>query len=125
MSSAARDLTNFDDSATTPGAASSASAPDRAGGDGGAARLSSVINERGVYKSIARNHEELLSKSKAVAAQTELARQMTRTWQDGDVYAPHDLSEVEMMKWKQPKRPTKDIIDMLGLNPLDHYKVRW
>lgn len=131
MSSAARDLANFEDRPSAPGAASSPSDPlqalggGRARGDGGAAALSRVIQERGAYKGIARNEEELLAKSKEITARAELARQMTRKWNDGDVYAPHDLSEVEMMKWKQPKRPTKDIIDMLGLNPLDHYKVRW
>lgn len=56
----------------------------------------------------------------------DLERQLTRRWKSGDVYAPHDLSGVEMSKWRQaqPKgRPKKDVIDMLKINPLDHYKV--
>jgi small subunit ribosomal protein S18 len=51
---------------------------------------------------------------------------MTRKWKDGDVYAPHDLSGVEMSKWSkgQPKgRPKKDVFDMLKINPLNHYWV--
>lgn len=56
----------------------------------------------------------------------DLERQLTRRWKAGDVYAPHDLSGIEMGKWKQvsPKgRPKKDVLDMLKINPLDHYKV--
>lgn len=124
LSSAARDLTNFDDSTSRTSTASPSRPSDRAGRAAGAAALSRLIQERGAYKGIARNEQELLAKSKELAARNEIARQMTRKWNDGDVYAPHDLSEVEMMKWREPKRPTKDIIDMVGLNPLDHYKVR-
>lgn len=56
----------------------------------------------------------------------DLERQMTRRWKVGDVYAPHDLSGVEMSKWKQVQqkgRPKKDVFDMLRINPLAHYKV--
>lgn len=56
----------------------------------------------------------------------DMERQLTRRWKSGDVYAPHDISGVEMSKWRQaqPKgRPKKDVIDILNINPLDHYKV--
>ena len=59
-------------------------------------------------------------------ARQDLERQVTRRWKDGDVYAPHDLSGVEMNKWKQIQqkgRPKKDVFDLLRINPLDHYKV--
>ncbi|KXX79312.1 hypothetical protein MMYC01_203240 [Madurella mycetomatis] len=49
-------------------------------------------------------------------------RQMPRRWRSGDVYSPRDLSPREMVKWKQAKAPKKDIIDMLGISPLDNYK---
>ncbi|ROV89013.1 hypothetical protein VSDG_08728 [Cytospora chrysosperma] len=68
------------------------------------------------------NRQTLEEKTRAAAAREDLSRQMTRNWKPGDVYAPHDLSPVEMLKWRQPKQPKKDIIDMLGLNPLDHYR---
>ncbi|KUI55470.1 37S ribosomal protein RSM18, mitochondrial [Cytospora mali] len=71
---------------------------------------------------ITANRQTLEERTKAQTAREELARQMTRNWKPGDVYAPHDLSPVEMLKWRQPKQPSKDIIDMLGLNPLDHYR---
>ncbi|KAK4156274.1 ribosomal protein S18 [Chaetomidium leptoderma] len=49
-------------------------------------------------------------------------RQMPRRWKTGDVYAPRDLSPREMRKWRQPKRPNRDIVDMLGFSPLDNYR---
>ncbi|KAI5239156.1 hypothetical protein E4T47_07186 [Aureobasidium subglaciale] len=54
----------------------------------------------------------------------EFQRQMTRKWKEGDVYAPHDLSGVEMSKWskgQQKGRPKKDVFDMLKINPMNHY----
>lgn len=58
----------------------------------------------------------------------DMERQLARRWQEGDVYAPHDLSGVEHAKWKFPRtqqqiRKTRDICDILNINPLDHYKV--
>lgn len=50
---------------------------------------------------------------------------MPRRWRVGDVYAPHDLSGVEMSKWKKLRKKPKvkyDVMDQLGMNPLDHYK---
>lgn len=48
---------------------------------------------------------------------------MSRKWRSGDVYTPHDLTPREVMKFKTTKRPSRDIFDALGINPLDHYKV--
>lgn len=77
------------------------------------------------------SHERLTIRGENTAQRAQenlnrqnLARQSTRNWKPGDIYAPHDLSPQEMVKWKQPKQPSKDIIDLLGLNPLDHYRVR-
>ncbi|EGP86413.1 uncharacterized protein MYCGRDRAFT_18344, partial [Zymoseptoria tritici IPO323] len=55
----------------------------------------------------------------------DLSQQIPRRWKAGDVYAPHDLSGVEMSKWKKLRRkprPKYDVLDQLGVNPLDHYK---
>jgi hypothetical protein len=55
----------------------------------------------------------------------DIGRQAARQWKVGDVYAPHDLSSVEAAKWKKTqRRPEKDVFDMLGENPVKHYKVR-
>lgn len=70
--------------------------------------------------------------------------QQTRRWRVGDVYAPHDLSGVEASKWKKTRRsdnpqaplarfpyydadsdcrrPTHDVFDFLGIDPLKEYK---
>lgn len=50
-------------------------------------------------------------------------RKHPRRWREGDVYAPHDLSPAEAKKWKVVKSPKRDVIDMLGVNPLDNYRV--
>ena len=54
----------------------------------------------------------------------------------GDVYAPHDLSSVEMQKWRRPVRPGDelrykgkrrewgDTFDALAIEPVKEYKVR-
>lgn len=55
---------------------------------------------------------------------SSLTRQITRRWKEGDVYAPHDLSEVEMQKWRRRDRPAYDVFDVLHMNPLDNYRVR-
>ncbi|PSS27622.1 hypothetical protein M430DRAFT_92026 [Amorphotheca resinae ATCC 22711] len=53
---------------------------------------------------------------------SDLSRQITRRWKAGDVYAPHDLSAVEMAKWKSRGKPTHDVFDVLDFNPLEHYR---
>ena len=55
----------------------------------------------------------------------DLERQMPRLskWSVGDVYAPHDLSAVEAGKWRKRKSSERDVFDILGINPLEEYKV--
>ena len=53
----------------------------------------------------------------------DFARQMPRRWRPGDVYAPHDLSPAEMGKWRRARARDRDLVDMLGLKPLDMYRV--
>lgn len=50
-------------------------------------------------------------------------RQIPRKFRPGDVYSPHDLSSKEMTKWRKWKPRTDDVVDTLGLRPLDMYKV--
>lgn len=80
-----------------------------------------------MYAKLARDRADVVSNIKERELRDSLSRQMTRKWSPGDTYAPVDLSIYEMKKWKEPRKPTKDIIDIVGLNPLDHYKVsrRW
>ncbi|KKA29628.1 hypothetical protein TD95_000709 [Thielaviopsis punctulata] len=48
-------------------------------------------------------------------------RQAPRQWKRGDVYAPRDMSFSEMAKWKRSRQRNADVIDILGINPLDQY----
>lgn len=92
--------------------------------NGGSALARTLDRNRGEgYKSFQKNSTKFDEKRKAFAERDELASKMHRKWQGGDIYAPHDLSYQEQKKWIKPRQPTKDVIDMLGMNPLDHYKV--
>jgi small subunit ribosomal protein S18 len=48
---------------------------------------------------------------------------MPRKWRKGDVYAPKDLSHVEAKRWRYSNPPAVDIVDMMGFNPVDNYRV--
>ncbi|KAI3342181.1 ribosomal protein S18 [Ustulina deusta] len=54
--------------------------------------------------------------------QVDYLRQMPRRWRPGDVYSPHDMSPSEMAKWRKPTARKKDLVDLLGLRPLDMYR---
>ena len=59
-------------------------------------------------------------------SRADLEKQIPRKFKVGDVYAPHDLSGVEMAKWKKLRRKGKqraDVVDQLGVDPRVHYKV--
>lgn len=98
--------------------------PSPAHSDGGATALSQRLSadDGAGFKKLDRIRVE--NEMKSISERGDLARQSTRRWKEGEAYAPHDLSFNEMIKWKKPKQPTKDVFDLLGLNPLDHYKVR-
>ncbi|KOS23073.1 37S ribosomal protein RSM18 [Escovopsis weberi] len=64
-------------------------------------------------------HLELL---KNVKNSNDYLKQMPRRWDAGDVYSPHDMSPVEMQKWRKRSPRRADVVDALGLRPLDMYK---
>ncbi|KAH8671295.1 ribosomal protein S18 [Xylariales sp. PMI_506] len=53
---------------------------------------------------------------------SDYMRQSPRRWGVGEVYAPHDLSAAEARKWRKVSTVEKDLVDMLGLRPLDMYR---
>ncbi|KAK5114529.1 hypothetical protein LTR62_002464 [Meristemomyces frigidus] len=61
-------------------------------------------------------------------ARKDLEQQIPRRFRAGEVYAPHDLSGVEMSKWKKLRRKARvpshgrDVLDQLGLDPRKEYK---
>ncbi|KAK3708982.1 hypothetical protein LTR37_011146 [Vermiconidia calcicola] len=72
-----------------------------------------------------RTESERLAEMERTYSRQDMERQVTRRFKAGDVYAPHDLTGVEMAKWKKLRRkgrPTHDVIDQLGINPIHHYK---
>jgi hypothetical protein len=50
-------------------------------------------------------------------------REMPRVWRVGDVYSPRDLGPSEMAKWRKSKPARGDVLDQLGINPLESWKV--
>ena len=70
-----------------------------------------------------RDHTEMLNALDKSRRAKELEKLQTRRWKSGDVYAPHDLSPEEMMKWRRKSQPSRDIFDILAINPLDEFKV--
>lgn len=85
--------------------------------------MNAILQKTNAYAGMATSKEEAQERRISIAKREELARFASRRWKAGDVYSPHDLSPDEMLKWSEPQKPTKDIIDILGINPLDHYKV--
>ncbi|RKF55585.1 putative 37s ribosomal protein [Golovinomyces cichoracearum] len=53
----------------------------------------------------------------------DLSSLIGRQWKAGDVYAPHDLHQAELSKYKPRASPGVDIFDILDMNPLEHYRV--
>lgn len=68
--------------------------------------------------------QDRLDIAKSRKLSNDYLRQMPRRWAAGDVYSPHDLSPREMQKWRRVNLRKADVVDILGLNPLDLYKVR-
>lgn len=72
---------------------------------------------------VLKNKQEQLDKMRSRKLSSDYLRQMPRRWEAGDVYSPHDLSPVEMQKWRTRSQRKADVVDVLGIRPLDMYKV--
>ncbi|KAL3457722.1 ribosomal protein S18 [Aspergillus heterothallicus] len=81
-----------------------------------------LTNKRRMAPSTAQDRLKLKEEQRVQAEGRALERFQTRTYQPGDIYAPHDLSPAEMKKWKKSSSPSTDVFDILQLNPLDQYK---
>ncbi|KAK8042302.1 hypothetical protein PG993_006825 [Apiospora rasikravindrae] len=64
---------------------------------------------------------QVLGDLKGKNVSEDYMRQMPRRWREGELYAPHDLSEVEAAKWRKMTSVQRDLVDLLGLRPLDMY----
>jgi hypothetical protein len=98
------------------------------GGAGNGPLLSSEPIQNLLYSShrtraSQQKREERTRRDEQRRTSEEYLQQMPRLWRGGDVLAPHDLSGSEMRKWRRRPTRTGDVIDLLGINPLDHYSV--
>lgn len=80
-------------------------------------RKALAANSR-VQQTAAQEYEDNVSRS-------ALTKQIHRRWRAGDVYAPHDLSGIEMAKWKKRGKVTRDVFDVVAFDPIatGSYKV--
>lgn len=85
--------------------------------------MSQRLETGGGYARFSATKATILEGTREQMEREDLARQAPRVWREGDAYAPHDLSPSEMKKWQKMKASTRDVFDLVGINPLDHYKV--
>ncbi|MCJ1469842.1 hypothetical protein MMC07_008485 [Pseudocyphellaria aurata] len=63
-----------------------------------------------------------IARSQASQRSAEMQAYANNFRKPGELYAPHDLSPVEVKKRGNFRRPNQDIFDVLGMNPLLEYK---
>ncbi|KAK2037255.1 ribosomal protein S18 [Colletotrichum somersetense] len=87
-------------------------------------RIRGIINQGGKARmqGAADRNRTMIETLRERKISDDYIKQMPRRWRSGELYAPHDLSPVEAAKWRKTKRPNVDVIDLLGINPLDHYR---
>ncbi|KAK2069566.1 hypothetical protein P8C59_004130 [Phyllachora maydis] len=66
--------------------------------------------------------KETLDDLTASATSQAYMRQMWRRFLPGEVYAPRDLSAWELDRYRLKRPAQQDVLDMLGLNPVDNYR---
>jgi hypothetical protein len=70
------------------------------------------------------SHTKAMQELANTGNERAILQQAPRRWNEGSVYAPHDLTIGEAKKWKKIiRRPKQDVFDMLGKNPMTFYKV--
>ncbi|KAI1501897.1 ribosomal protein S18 [Biscogniauxia marginata] len=123
--SATSSILNLDsDDSSSPSSSSSSSSPNPAGGS--TASVFGMYNrfrlppsgERGTTAS----RDLIEQRMRTRSVNDDYARQMTRRWRIGDVYSPRDLGPGEMKKWRRFQPRKLDVVDILGLHPLDMYR---
>ncbi|QSZ36833.1 hypothetical protein DSL72_006716 [Monilinia vaccinii-corymbosi] len=64
------------------------------------------------------NPQSAAQEQASYTTRAELTAQIHRRWRAGDVYAPHDLTGLEMAKWKKRGKVTTDVFDVVAFNPI-------
>lgn len=109
-----------------PGPTSTLRKPLQQGNSTSNARVLNLISRssgRRAQPSAAERYQNTVQELKNHKLASDLTKQISRRWKAGDVYAPHDLSPVEMQKWRQRRKPERDVVDVLKLDVLGEYKV--
>ncbi|KAI0456963.1 ribosomal protein S18 [Xylaria acuta] len=96
--------------------------------NGGAADTTELIGQ--LYKNISsptfrgrsESKQQIEDMIRGQNRHDDYMRQLPRRWRAGDVYAPHDMSPSEMAKWRRNTARKQDLVDLLGLRPLDMYR---
>lgn len=84
-------------------------------------RLIARTDER--YSRIRNQRADVQKRMEAQRLGDEYMLHMARRWREGDVFTPHDLSANEMRKWRKRLGRKEDVLEIVGVNPLDHYRV--
>ncbi|TKA78859.1 hypothetical protein B0A55_03810 [Friedmanniomyces simplex] len=115
----------------------SAAAPPSPGSSAAATAQAQYQSQHALAEQTARDATLSRQRLKRDQAMADLARpysrrdlelQISRRYKVGDVYSPHDLSGIEMGKWKKLRRKPPvgshgaDVLDSLGVDPRKHYK---
>ncbi|KAK3378269.1 ribosomal protein S18 [Podospora didyma] len=88
----------------------------RVGSEKGGINASGAVSR--VLESVRSSSADLKLSSESHA----YVRQIYRRWTPGEVYAPRDLNPTEMRRWRRDRTPKRDILDVLGVNPVDNYR---
>ncbi|RKF60168.1 putative 37s ribosomal protein [Erysiphe neolycopersici] len=75
-----------------------------------------------LMKDAVESTKKTVDKYKEFSKAKDLSSQIYRQWNAGDVYAPHDLHQAELSKFRLRTFSTVDLFDILNINPLEHYR---
>ncbi|OTA04444.1 hypothetical protein A9Z42_0050330 [Trichoderma parareesei] len=78
------------------------------GNPGDAANLMMTRLKRDGYATL-RNKQAQIEQLRNQKNSADYLRQMPRRWEAGDVYSPHDMSPVEMQKWRKRSPRKADV----------------
>lgn len=95
----------------------------RPGGSGidAVTRLHSRYSDR--HKLEENNIARVAQQARERAVSASYLRHMPRRWGEGDVYSPTELSPRHQKQWRKRPGRNVDLVDVLGLRPVDMYKV--
>ena len=91
--------------------------------DGGTGQ-SAFLRRQASQQNSQREKQERVAREQNQSDKQQFAALNKRGWQVGDVYSPRDLGAHQMRRAMKGNKKNRDVIDELGVDPLDMYKVR-